>query len=68
MEKLLTPTQLSESLQVSKSTIYQWIHRGFIPHYKYRKGIRSNEVELQRRSSKKNKGQNNLFDNSIKKP
>jgi len=40
VEKLLTIQQLSESIQYSPKTIYQWTHSGFIPHYKFPKGIR----------------------------
>lgn len=40
MEKLLNVKQLSEIIQVSPKTIYQWTHIGFIPHYKLPKGVR----------------------------
>ena len=46
MEKLLTIKQLSELLQVSPKTIYQWTHIGFIPHYKLPKGVRFNESDI----------------------
>ncbi len=48
MEKLLTIKDLSEWLQVSKSTIYQWTHTGFIPHYKLPKGVRFNALEVEK--------------------
>jgi excisionase family DNA binding protein len=48
VEKLLTITQLSELIQVSRSTIYEWTHVGFIPHYKFPKRImfKISEIEV----------------------
>ncbi|MHB9141988.1 MAG: helix-turn-helix domain-containing protein [Paludibacter sp.] len=40
MEKLLTVDELSEILQVSKPTIYRWVHWEFIPHYKIGNAVR----------------------------
>lgn len=40
MEKLLTPKQLSELLQIKTSTIYKWVHYGYIPVVKLGIGIR----------------------------
>ncbi len=34
MEKLLTVQQLSELIQASPRTIYNWVHIGYIPYYK----------------------------------
>jgi len=48
MEKLLTIQQLSDLLQVSIKTIYQWTHTDFIPHYKLPKGVRFKTVEVER--------------------
>ena len=48
MEKLLTIKDLSELLRVSKSTIYQWTHAGFIPHYKIPKGVRFKVLEIEK--------------------
>ena len=47
MEKLLTIEQLSEIIQVSKSTIYHWTHTEFIPHYKFPKGLRFKVSEVE---------------------
>lgn len=47
MEKLLTISQLSELLQVSPKTIYQWTHIGFVPHYKFPKGVRFRIIEIE---------------------
>lgn len=47
MEKLLKIEQVSDLLQVSKRTIYDWIHVGYIPHYKFPNGIlfKSSDIE-----------------------
>ncbi|MFC1592660.1 helix-turn-helix domain-containing protein [Candidatus Omnitrophota bacterium] len=34
MDNLLTPKQLSELLQVKLSTVYKWVHYGYVPHIK----------------------------------
>ena len=47
MDKLLTVKDLSEWLQVSPSTIYQWTHMGTIPHYKLPKGVRFKTPEIE---------------------
>lgn len=46
VEKLLTIAQLSELIQISRSTLYEWTHTGFIPHYKLPKGVRFKEAEI----------------------
>ena len=40
MEKLLTAPQIAEHLGVKLSTIYQWTHEGFIPHFKIKESLR----------------------------
>ena len=56
MHKLLTPKELSETLQVGKTTVYQWVHYGFVPYIKIGSAIRfrENDVEewLRKRSDK----------------
>jgi len=47
MEKLLTINQLSELLQVSRSTLYEWTHIEYIPYYKFRSGVRFKESEIE---------------------
>lgn len=49
MERLLTIRQLSELIQVSPKTIYQWVHIGYILHYKFLKGIRFREKDVEDR-------------------
>jgi len=46
MDKLLTPKQLKELLQVDLSTVYLWTHTEFIPHYKLGKSIRFREQDV----------------------
>jgi excisionase family DNA binding protein len=46
VEKLLTIQQLGDLIQVSPKTIYQWTHIGFIPHYKFPKGVRFRQEEI----------------------
>jgi excisionase family DNA binding protein len=46
VEPFLTIKQLSDLIQVSPKTIYQWTHSGFIPHYKFPKGVRFREGEV----------------------
>jgi len=35
-------------MQVSPKTIYQWTHIGFIPHYRFPKGLRFREAEIEK--------------------
>lgn len=57
MEKLLKPEQVAEILQVSKRTVYDRTHIGYIPHYKFSKGIRFKASEIDRWiKNKGNKG------------
>jgi excisionase family DNA binding protein len=37
MEKLLKVTEVSEMLQVSPKTVYNWVCYGYIPHFKVNK-------------------------------
>lgn len=48
MVKMLNPEQVSELLQVKLSTIYQWTHQEYIPHYKVGRFVRFNELEILR--------------------
>lgn len=48
MVKMLNPEQVSELLQVKLSTIYQWTHQEYIPHYKVGRFVRFNESEILR--------------------
>jgi len=46
MDKLLTPKQLSERLQVSPSTVYQWVHTEFVPCIRLGKCVRFDEEDV----------------------
>jgi len=48
MTNLMTPDEVAEYLGVQKSTIYQWTHQGFIPHYKLGKNVRFRQVIIDR--------------------
>jgi len=48
MERLLTPKQLSDLLQVRPSTVYEWAHMGFVPHVKLGKCLRFKPKEIER--------------------
>jgi len=48
MERLLTVDELSRKLQVGRSTIYRWVHYGFIPHVKLGSSVRFNELTVER--------------------
>jgi excisionase family DNA binding protein len=48
VEKLLTIRQLSDLIQVSPKTIYQWTHIGFMPYYKFPKGVRFRTAEVEK--------------------
>lgn len=59
MEKLLTIKDLSEWLQVTRSTIYKWTHMGYVPHYKLSAGVRFKVSDIEKWLSKrKRKGRN----------
>ena len=63
VETYITVDQLSQIIQVSKRTIYEWTHIGFIPHYKFPKGIRFKVSEVEswmKRRSKKGRLQFNI--------
>ena len=47
MDKLLTPKQLSELLQVKPSTVYKWAHYRFIPYVKLETSIRFREKRVE---------------------
>ena len=47
VEKLLTIQQLSELTQLRRSTLYEWTHSGFIPHYKFPKGVPFKATEIE---------------------
>lgn len=57
MNKLLTPDEMSALLGVKLSTIYQWTHIGYIPHFKLGRFVRFKENDvLQWLESKSSKG------------
>ena len=65
MDKMLTVKDLSEWLQVSPSTIYQWTHTGFVPHYKLPKGVRFKDDEIEKWLKKRRSSGRNRFNLDI---
>ncbi len=59
MDKLFTPDEMSELLGVKLSTIYQWTHIGYIPHFKLGRFVRFKEKDvLKWLESKRRDGRN----------
>ena len=48
MERLLTVEELSQKLQVGKSTIYRWVHFDYIPHVKLGTAVRFSESTVEK--------------------
>jgi len=48
MDKLLTIDELAEVLSAKKSTIYQWVHLGLIPHVKVGRLLRFREEDIEK--------------------
>lgn len=51
--RLLTVEEVAARLRVPKSTIYQWAHKGQIPHRKAGRLLRFKWIEVERWSSRK---------------
>jgi excisionase family DNA binding protein len=45
-ERLLNVKEVSQTLNVKESTVYDWVSIGFIPHYKIGKLVRFKESEV----------------------
>jgi excisionase family DNA binding protein len=46
VEQLLSPQQLGDLLQVKLSTIYKWVHYGYVPFIKIGSAIRFKEQTI----------------------
>ncbi|MCK4462811.1 MAG: helix-turn-helix domain-containing protein [Candidatus Omnitrophica bacterium] len=55
MKKLLKISELRELLEVSCRAIYEWVHIGFIPHYKFPKGVRFKLLDIEQWMNKRKK-------------
>ena len=53
MKKYIGVKELAEYISVKPSTIYQWVHEGYIPHYKIGGCVRFNIEEIERWIKKK---------------
>lgn len=47
MNRLLKIGELSELLQVSKKTIYGWVHDNYIPYFKLGGAVRFREKDIE---------------------
>ena len=47
MTQLISPEELAKRLCVPKVTVYSWVRRGVIPHYKVERCVRFDEVEIE---------------------
>ena len=47
MENLLDIQELSKKLKVKPSTIYGWVHEGYIPHIKLGRLVRFSERKVE---------------------
>ena len=61
MEKLLTPEQLSELLQVKPSTVYKWVHYGYVPCFKLGTLIRFKEKKIEKWLEKRERRGRNTY-------
>ena len=48
MERLLTIDELSDKLQIGKSTIYRWVQCDFVPYFKIGGVLRFEETAVRR--------------------
>lgn len=46
--KLLTPKQLSEFFQIPVTTIYQYVHQGYIPYLKIGGHLRFDKFKIEK--------------------
>ena len=48
MKKYISVKELAEYISIKPSTIYAWVHEGYIPHYKIGRLVRFNMEEIER--------------------
>ena len=65
MKKYISVKDLAEYISMKPSTIYGWVHEGYIPHYKIGGGVRFNIEEIERWIKKK-KAKSILIDQYVK--
>ena len=66
MDKLLTPKQLSELLQIKLSTVYKWTHYGYVPSVKIGDLIRFREKRIEQWIKKKEKDGRMSYGHNLK--
>lgn len=47
MDRMLKPEEVAEKLNISRPTLYKWVQKGKIPAYKYGRGLRFSEEEIE---------------------
>jgi excisionase family DNA binding protein len=47
LPRVVTAKQLAAAIQVAESTIYEWVHQGYIPHVRLGRCVRFNLGEVQ---------------------
>jgi excisionase family DNA binding protein len=47
VEKLITPQELSGLLHIKLSTVYKWVHYGYVPFVKLGTCVRFREIKIQ---------------------
>jgi len=48
MDRLLTPQQLADLLQIKQSTVYKWAHYRYVPYVKIGNLLRFKEVMIEK--------------------
>ncbi len=56
MEDLLSPEEVAAKLKVAKITVYKWVKRGLIPHYRLEKCVRFSPKDLEKWVADRRKG------------
>lgn len=46
MEDLLSPEEVATKLKVAKITVYKWVKKGLIPHYRLEKCVRFSSKDV----------------------
>ncbi len=63
MDRFLNVEELAQFLNVKRSTVYDWVHKSSIPHYKLGKLVRFRESEIVAwlKTKKQKTGKPNVF-------
>jgi excisionase family DNA binding protein len=63
MDRFLNVEELTQYLRVKRSTIYDWVHKSSIPHYKLGRLVRFRESEVNEwlKTKRQKTGKPNVF-------